>query len=200
MDKRLVAILLVCIVEVIFRAAYGIISINPLYYTMVARLIEIAIILSLAFNECGITAGSVVKELMIGFCIAVVFALAVVLVDLASRIVLTGGVIKALLGKQQIENPIVFFIVGCLFAPFVEELFFRGLLYSWLRQRIQIVLAVVFSALFFASMHGFISPVQLIGGILFALIYEWRKNIWASYTLHVLANLGIWIFPWVYPF
>jgi membrane protease YdiL (CAAX protease family) len=200
MDKRLVAIFLVCIVEIIFRAAYSFILINPLYYTMLARSIEIAIILHLTFNECGIIARSVGKELMIGLGVAVTFSLAVILTDLASRIVLTGGVLKVLLGKQHIENPVVFFFVGCMFAPFVEELFFRGLLYSWLRQRIPIVLAVAFSALFFASMHGFVSPVQLIGGILFATIYEWRKNIWASYVLHVLANFGIWIFPWVYPF
>lgn len=200
MDKRLIVIIAVCIVEVIFRAAYDFIKIDPLIYTLLARAIEMLIIFSLAFMECGITASSIKDELLVGLGISLVFALIVVLADLASRAALPGGILKVLLGKQQVTNVIGFFIVGCLFAPFVEELFFRGLVYTWLRQRIHFIAAIVVSALMFASMHGFISPVQLTGGILFAGIYEWRKNIWAAYVVHVLANFGIWIFPWVYPF
>ena len=200
MDKRLIVIIAVCIVEVIFRAAYDFIKIDPLIYTLFARAIEMLIIFALAFKKCGISNTSINVELAYGLGIAFVFGLSVVLVDLASRLALPGGVLKILLGKQQITNVIGFLIVGCLFAPFVEELFFRGLVYAWLRQRIPVVAAVAVSALMFASMHGFIAPVQLIGGILFAGIYEWRKNIWAAYVVHVLANFGIWILPWVYPF
>ena len=200
MDKRLIVIIAVCIVEVIFRAAYDFIKIDPLIYTLFARAIEMLIIFALAFKKCGISNASIKIEIAYGLGIAFVFALSVVLVDLASRFALPGGVLKLLLGKQQVTNVIGFFIVGCLFAPFVEELFFRGLVYAWLRQRIPVVAAVAVSALMFASMHGFIAPVQLIGGVLFAGIYEWRGNIWAAYVVHVLANFGIWILPWVYPF
>jgi len=200
MDKRLLVIIAVCIVEAIFRAFYDFIKIDPLIYTLFARAIEMLIIFALAFKECGITNTSIKVELAYGLGIALVFAVSVVLVDFASRVALPSGVLKVLLIRQQVANVIGFFIVGCLFAPFVEELFFRGLVYAWLRQRIPVIAAIALSALMFASMHGFISPVQLIGGVLFAGIYEWRKNIWAAYVVHVLANFGIWIFPWVYPF
>ena len=200
MDKRILVIIAVCIVEVIFRAVYDFIRIDPLIYTLFARAIEMLIIFALAFRECGITNVSIKVELAWGVCIALVFGLSVVLADLVSRFALPGGILKMLLVKQQITNIIGFIIVGCLFAPFVEELFFRGLLYTWLRQRIPVIAAIAVSALLFASMHGFIAPVQLIGGVLFAGIYEWRGNIWAAYVVHVLANFGIWIFPWVYPF
>jgi membrane protease YdiL (CAAX protease family) len=200
MDKRLFVIIAVFIVEVIFRAVYDFIKIDPLVYTLFARTIEMLIIFALAFRECGITNISIKVELAYGLGISLVCALSVVLVDLASRLALPGGVLKVLLIKQQVSTVAGFFIVGCLFAPFVEELFFRGLVYAWLRQRIPVIAAIAVSALMFASMHGFIAPIQLIGGVLFAGIYEWRKNIWAAYVVHVLANFGIWIFPWVYPF
>lgn len=200
MDKRLLAITAVCIIEVIFRTAYDFIKIDPLIYTLFARAVEMLIIFILAFKECGILTSSIKREILIGVGVSCAFALIVVLVDAVSRFVLPDGILKMLLFKQQVKNIIGFIIVGCIFAPFVEELFFRGLVYEWLRHRIPVAIAVVLSALLFASMHGFISPVQLTGGLLFAGIYEWRKNIWACYTMHVLANLGIWIFPWLYPF
>ncbi len=200
MDKRLVVIIAVCIVEVIFRAAYDFIRIDPLIYTLFARAIEMLIIFALAFRKCGITNTSIKVELAWGFGIALAFALIVFLVDLASRLALPGGVLQVLLIKQQVTNVLGFFIVGCLFAPFVEELFFRGLVYALLRDRIPVIAAIAVSALMFASMHGFIAPVQLIGGVIFAGIYEWRGNIWAAYVVHVLGNFGIWILPWVYPF
>ena len=89
--------------------------------------------------------------------------------------------------------------MGCIFAPLVEELFFRGIIYGWLRQSLPVPVAVLASAVLFASMHGFFSPVQLIGGLAFAAIYEWRRSIWAAYVLHGLANAGIWLIGMVYP-
>jgi membrane protease YdiL (CAAX protease family) len=49
-------------------------------------------------------------------------------------------------------------------------------------------------------MHGHISMIQLTGGIIFATIYERRKNIWAPFVVHALANIGIWIIPYLHPF
>ncbi|MBN2297154.1 MAG: CPBP family intramembrane metalloprotease [Deltaproteobacteria bacterium] len=200
MDRRLPVIIAVCCIEVAFRAAYDFIRVDPLLYTFLVRAIEMLIIFFLAFKVCGISPASIRKELLIGLGISAVFAAGVVFVDLASRFFLSGGLLNQLIGKQHITNVMGFIIVGCVFGPFVEELFFRGLFYAWLRQHIHFIAAIVLSALIFASMHGFISVVQLIGGLLFAGIYEWRKNIWAPYMVHVLANFGIWVFPWIYPF
>jgi len=200
MDRKLLVIVVICCIEVAFRAAYDLLRVDPLLYTFLVRAIEMLIIFSLAFKDCGLIASSISKELLIGLFLSAVFAAAVVSADLASRLFVSGGVLKPLIGKQHITNIVGFITVGCVFGPFVEELFFRGLFYAWLRQRMHVIAAIFLSALIFASMHGFISVVQLIGGLLFAGIYEWRQNIWAPYTVHVLANIGIWVFPWIYPF
>jgi hypothetical protein len=94
---------------------------------------------------------------------------------------------------------ILFAFTGCIFAPFVEELFFRGLVQSIARRYVPAFAAILISTVFFASMHGNISPVQLAGGLMFGIIYEWRHNIWAAYVFHVCANFGIWLYPFIMP-
>lgn len=201
MDRRFGVIIAVIICEAAFRLAYPALSlsVDPLLYTLGARAVEMTVILSLGFSVSGIKAESIRTEILIGIGAAAAFGALAVAVDLLSRLVLTGGILKLMIARQQVSDPLLFFVVGCVVAPFAEELFFRGLFYSWLRERLPIVLSVIFSALAFASIHGFLSPVQITGGLLFAAIFEWRKNVWAPYTLHAIANFGIWMFPWIYP-
>jgi membrane protease YdiL (CAAX protease family) len=199
MDRRLVVIVLVCLVELLMRVLYEYFPIDGLTYTLLARSMEISIILGLTFDRCGIKAKSLGRELIIGICISLLFSATALLMDIASRMFTPGGILTNLILKQEVKNTLMFLLIGCIFAPFVEELFFRGLFYSWMRQKLPAIVAIMISAVFFASMHGHIAPVQLIGGLAFATIFEWRKNIWAAYVLHVLANIGIWIFPFIYP-
>ncbi len=175
-------------------------SIDGLLYTLAARLVETAFIFIFAFRLCGILAASLKKELAIGLVSAAVFGAAVLAIDLISRFFMEKGLGGILLTKQHIDQWFEFFITGCLVGPFVEELFFRGLLYAWMRQRLGASVCVILTSLLFASMHGSISVVQLTGGILFALMYEWRKNIWAPFIVHALANIGIWVIPHIYLF
>lgn len=201
MDRRISVILIVLVVELAFRLAYSVMPffLDPLLFTLGVRLVEMSIILLVAFPASGVSARSIKREILIGAGAAFAFGAVVILGDIASRAFLQGGVLKLLIGKQTVSNPALFFLVGCVIAPFAEELFFRGLLYSWLREKMPAVVSIVVSALFFASMHGFISPVQLVGGLIFAGLYEWRRNIWAPYVVHAAANFGIWILPWIYP-
>ncbi len=201
MDRRVLAIIAVIACEVIFRAGYTVhtFAVSPLTYTLLARLAELALILSLAFHSCGMKTLSLKKELLIGLGISFIFGSVIIIMDLASRLFIKGGLLKVLLVRQEVPAPFLFLLTGCIIAPFVEELFFRGLFYSKIRERLPAVVSVMFSALAFASLHGFLSPVQLTGGILFAVLFEWRRNIWAPSIVHMLANLGIWIVPWIYP-
>jgi membrane protease YdiL (CAAX protease family) len=83
-----------------------------------------------------------------------------------------------------------------VFGPFVEELFFRGVLYSWIRERMPAATAIALSSLIFAGLHpGF--AIQFIGGLLFASLFEWRRNVWPGFIVHAAANVGIWIVPWM---
>lgn len=87
----------------------------------------------------------------------------------------------------------LFFIVGGLAAPVAEEMFFRGVVYGFLR-RWGVVPALILSTLFFVLPHlpGPGLPLnQVIGGIIFALAYELTGSLMVPITVHALGNLAI---------
>ena len=89
---------------------------------------------------------------------------------------------------------ILFFLVGGVVSPITEELFFRGVLYGFIR-RWGVIPAVVFSSLAFVWAHpnafSRFSWIQLTGGLLFASAYETEKNLMVPITLHMLGNMAI---------
>jgi uncharacterized protein len=200
MDKLLVVILAVCLIEAVFRLLSGYIFVDGIIYTLLARLVEMTVILVFSYSLCGLVTASLSKEIAIGLGAAAAFGGSVLAIDLVSRIFTEKGLLSLLLPRQPLDQWVSLFFIGCLIGPFVEELFFRGLLYAWMRQSISPVLCILLTSLLFASMHGNLSVIQLTGGILFALLYEWRKNIWAPFVVHALANLGIWIVPHIRTF
>jgi membrane protease YdiL (CAAX protease family) len=83
-------------------------------------------------------------------------------------------------------------LAGAIFvAPFCEEIFFRGYVFQGLRQRLNVPLAVVLSALIFGIAHADPGsfPVLFIIGIVLAIV-RWRtRSIWPGMGLHMLNNL-----------
>ena len=200
MDRRLVVILAVCLIEAGFRLLSGYIFVDGLIYTLMARLVELAVILVFSYRSCGLITASFSKELVIGLGAAAAFGVSVLVLDLVSRIFMEKGLLNLLLSQQPLDQWVSFFFIGCLIGPFVEELFFRGLLYAWMRESLAPVYCIILTSLLFASLHGNISVIQLTGGFLFALIYEWRRNIWAPFIVHASANIGLWVIPHLHPF
>jgi membrane protease YdiL (CAAX protease family) len=88
---------------------------------------------------------------------------------------------------------LLFFLVGGIVAPVAEEVFFRGILYGFLR-RWGIAVALVLSTCAFAFTHGLghgFPVTQAVGGTLFAAAYEREKNLLVPITIHCLGNLAI---------
>jgi hypothetical protein len=86
-----------------------------------------------------------------------------------------------------------FFLVGGIVAPAAEEVFFRGILYGFLR-RWGFAVALFLSTAAFALTHGLghgFPMVQVTGGFLFAVAYEIEKNLLVPITIHCLGNLAI---------
>jgi len=85
---------------------------------------------------------------------------------------------------------LVTLIVFGAVAPFTEEMFFRGLIYGWLRRRVSVWLAAGVSGLGFAVLHGiwWLIPALFLLGVALALIYERSGSIWASVITHGLFN------------
>ncbi len=89
-------------------------------------------------------------------------------------------------------NIFLFFLVGGFIGPVAEEIFFRGILYTFFRKW-GILVALGWSTLIFVMLHAStgIPVVPLVGGIVFAISYEVERNLLVPVTIHVLGNLAI---------
>ncbi|MFW6333268.1 MAG: CPBP family intramembrane glutamic endopeptidase [Thermodesulfobacteriota bacterium] len=121
-------------------------------------------------------------------------------------LVLIGFGVLLLMGQNPLKllyvrlpsDPIERFwylLVGGIIAPVAEELFFRGVLYGYFR-RWGIFLALAASSLLFVSAHstGGFPVTQTVGGVLFALAYEFEGTLMTPITIHVSGNLALFSF------
>lgn len=84
---------------------------------------------------------------------------------------------------------LVLFVFGVIIAPFAEELYFRGLLFSLLREHLGLVKGVVLSGLVFGLLHFDLVrlfPLAL-GGMALALLYDRTGSLYAPIMAH-----GVW--------
>ena len=90
----------------------------------------------------------------------------------------------------ELDSPLWFFIVGAVFAPLVEEIFFRGFLFQGFRQRYGWVTAMLVSAAIFAVAHldlVVLIPTFILGCLL-AYMFHRSNSIWPGIILHFLVN------------
>ena len=76
-------------------------------------------------------------------------------------------------------------------APFAEEVIFRWLVFLRMRDNLRVITAAVLSGLAFGIYHmNLVQGVYAtILGTLFALLLEWKGNLFASVFLHIGANV-----------
>jgi uncharacterized protein len=81
-------------------------------------------------------------------------------------------------------------LLGGLAVPFAEELFFRGVLYNFLRERWGVWPGVLISSLIFGAVHGHIAVAgtAFVLGIILGLIYEYSRSMWAPVFVHAINN------------
>ncbi len=109
-----------------------------------------------------------------------------------------GGLSPADAGWQGL----VFAVVSaCLVAPVSEEILYRGVLFRSLANRTGILAAaalsaVIFSAVHFYDLHGFLSVA--IFGFAAALLYAATGSLMPAILLHVLHNVLIKIPAWIF--
>ena len=89
-------------------------------------------------------------------------------------------------------------IITIALIPIYEEIFYRGIIFGYLRKNFNIIVAIVVQALVFGVMH--LNLVQgiytFILGIVLALIYMYSESILGNITVHIIFNLlGILIIP-----
>jgi hypothetical protein len=90
-------------------------------------------------------------------------------------------------------------LLGAGVAPVAEEVFFRGYLYTGLRERWGLGWGLVASALLFAVVHlvpGVLPPVFFTGLVL-ATVYEANDSLWPCIILHGTINALAFIAAYV---
>lgn len=127
--------------------------------------------------------------------------LALIVIPLAGLVAL---IIQLALGRP-LENPqvpflapggfswfglISMFFLGGIVAPFAEELFFRGVLYRWLRGRWGIWVGILGSSLIFGAVHGEVSiaGAAAVLGLILAWVYERSQSLWPPFIIHAINN------------
>jgi membrane protease YdiL (CAAX protease family) len=167
----------------------------------VTRIIETGIIVSCALlwgkelSSIGLGRARIAYGIRRGLIWSAGFA---VVVALASAVLYLAEIDLLVLLKVslpgRLSEILLFLLVGGIVGPTAEELFFRGVLYSFLR-RWGVVVAVVVSTGLFVLAHpisqGFPLP-QAVGGMVFALAYEIEGSIMTPVVIHVLGNLALY--------
>jgi len=91
---------------------------------------------------------------------------------------------------RQLDAPVAFLITGAVLAPLAEETFFRGFLFTGLRQKYGWMKSMLISAAIFGAFHlqpaAFI-PTFLLGCLL-AFIRQRTGSLWPAIILHFLVN------------
>jgi membrane protease YdiL (CAAX protease family) len=85
-------------------------------------------------------------------------------------------------------------LIAVVLAPLVEEMLFRGLLFGALAPRTGVPIGAIVAALLFGAAHldVVLFPTLAALGLISALAYAVRGNLWTSVILHALNNaLGI---------
>jgi hypothetical protein len=75
---------------------------------------------------------------------------------------------------------------ACFFAPLVEELMFRGLLFGWLRSRLSAWLTIVLTALLFMVIHFY--PILFPFAFMFGIASGWVRERTGSSLIMVIAH------------
>lgn len=175
-------------------------ALRPYAITAIARLVEIIVILLIIvkFNNgtssIGISKSTAVFGIKKGLFWSFGFGLLTALVFLIIAVSGTNPfhLLRTRLPLTRIDI-IFYYIAGGLIAPVAEEIFFRGILFGFLRKW-GFVFAAIVSTAIFVVIHplGSSIPVpQIVGGLFFALSYEIEKSLFVPIIIHASGNIAI---------
>lgn len=188
----------------------------PADYVMLANiLVTQGYLLICGLLYVWITRQSFAKDLMIRKYKVSSFFLSLVVLMFASPMASWLNLLSQFFAKNEISNSIYevtkvvpiwlgIMIIGCL-PGFIEELLYRGIIYSAFRKR-SVLTGIVVSALTFGFMHMNFNQMMyaVYLGILFALLVEATGSLVSSMVLHMVFNAFntayVYILPKLYEF
>jgi len=92
-------------------------------------------------------------------------------------------------GLSALDAILMLLLAGFV-APLGEELLFRGVLYTFLRERWGIWLSVLLSSFLFGLIHGnlAVGVTGFLLGVVAAIVYEYSKSLWTAVIVHAINN------------
>lgn len=85
------------------------------------------------------------------------------------------------------------FVLTVIFAPIIEEILFRGVLFPAIKYRYGVIAGILISGLLFAMAH--LNPLQILAlipmGVYLAIMYQRTKSIYPGIILHASWNLMV---------
>jgi membrane protease YdiL (CAAX protease family) len=130
-------------------------------------------------------------------------AIALVLAGLVVYVVLIAVWTLAVLGRhpnpytpqlhESVAAKVVTGFAAAICAPIVEEIFFRGVLYRGLRNRLRILPAAVIAGVLFGAVHASTYPADTLPpkiafGVIACLLYERTGSLYPGIVLHALVD------------
>lgn len=114
----------------------------------------------------------------------------------------TNPLTEKAMAELSMWEKISIFLQAAVFAPFIEEIVFRGLLFSVLWQRTgRVWLSAFASGYLFAVIHpqflGGLVAITLLGTLL-ALLYAYTRSVLPCIVVHALNNGAITLFVFLY--
>jgi membrane protease YdiL (CAAX protease family) len=198
--STLLTVLLAVIgIEALMRAVHLHLQVYPLIITGMARTVQALVIFwivcerDVGIAAIGLSKATLLQGLKKGLMWSAGFGL---VVALAGAVIFLTGINPVTLIQSRIPvKPVqiaLLFCIGGIIGPVAEEIFFRGILYSFFR-RWGIFTALLISTLVFVMIHPVRGPAvtQAIGGILFGIAFEVEKNLMVPITIHALGNMAI---------
>lgn len=185
--------------ETAFRIGWEALPLPPLAGLCLTRLIQIIAILAIVFfcehgiKPLGLTGSAAIRGLIRGMIWSLAFG----------AIALFGMLVVYLAGidplaflrtrlPETMPDRVYFFLAGGVMAPLAEELFFRGLVFGYLR-RWGFISALLMSTGIFVLAHSFsgFPLVQLVGGLVFGVCYEKERSLWVPIIIHAAGNITL---------
>lgn len=208
--EKIKPVLVIFTIGIILTVEFGIqeLPIEPLMKTGTARCLEIVLILMVFKRfDNGLTAiGLSSDRIMPGFKKGLIWSAGFgLLAAMLGALLFFSGINPFTLLHLKLPesklNMVLFYIIGGLIAPVAEEIFFRGVIYGYvkgvLKRKINkwsIPAALIISTYLFVSAHQGNSGIplpQLVGGIVFCISYEVEKSLFTPIVIHSLGNLAL---------
>lgn len=123
----------------------------------------------------------------LGFCLQYLFQGLILIFNLEDKFPEHAQTMKLIF---EGGSPVIVMLSVIIFAPFIEEILFRGLIINELKGKMPLILVILIQSLMFGVIHGNWLQIAyaFIMGILLGLVSIWSRSIWPAIIFHMSIN------------